>query len=697
MYRRCRDTTHESIEVVLTIWQETPYTIPLIVAAALTSASAVYIYRRHHVAAARTVALVLLAGTGWVVGYTLELAGADLHTKVLWYKVEILSVVFMSMTWLVFTLQYTGLERWITRRNVAFLSIIPVITLILVLTNEYHWLIWGRVVMNTEGSLMVADFVHGTWFWVHTVYSYCLVLFGFLLLVQMLLRSQRFYYWQIIAILFAAFFPMMLTVLNLVGLYSLGHLSAPILLFPLVSLAVAWSIFRFRPKDIIPVARGTVIESMSDGVVVVDPQNCIVDVNPSARQMMGYSSSGLVGQSIKKVWPEWSQVESTDRRQLEKEITVNRGDGQRIYGVRISPLTVSYSNLTYQVVVLRDITEHKRTEERLYESEEKFRTIFEYANDEIVYLDKYGKIIDVNKKVEDIFGCKPEELIGKNFAELDFLGVENIRKIVELFTDAIAKGETLPFVLLELNRKDGSSVFVEVSTRMIKKNGEIEGILNILRDVTERKKAEEQIKASLREKEVLLREIHHRVKNNLQVISSLLSLQSRYIRNSQYAEMFTESRNRVRSMALIHEKLYQSEDLANIDSDEYIEILVRELIKSYKMDPDKIRIKIEVDDVSLGVDTAIPCGLIINELVSNSLKYAFPDKKGEIIVALHPVKGKIELTVSDNGVGIPENIDFKNTKTLGLRLVTILAENQLNGDIDLIRNKGTEVRITFRG
>jgi PAS domain S-box-containing protein len=683
--------------VVLTVWQETPYTIPLIVAAALTSASAVYIWWRHHVAAARTVALVLLAGAGWVLGYALELAGADLHTKVLWYRVEILSVVFMSMTWLVFTLQYTGLERWVTRRNVALLSIIPVITLILVFTNEYHQLIWNDVVMDTEGSLIVSDFVHGTWFWVHTGYSYCLVLCGFLLLVQMLLRSQRFYHWQIIAILFAAFFPMMLTMLNLAGLYPLGHLSAPILLFPIVSLAVAWSIFRFRLRDIIPVARGTVIESMSDGVVVVDPQNCIVDVNPSAQQMMGYSSSELIGQYIKKIWPEWSQIEPIDRLQSDKEITVNLGGGQHIYDVRISPLTVSYSNLTYQVVVLRDITEHKRTEERLYESEEKFRTIFEYANDEIIYLSKYGKIIDVNKKVEEIFGYKPEELIGKNFAELDFLGAENINKMVELFTDAIATGETLPFVLLELNRKDGSSVFVEVSTRMIKKNGEIEGILNILRDVTERKKVEEQIKASLREKEVLLREIHHRVKNNLQVISSLLSLQSRYIRNSQYAEMFTESQNRVRSMALIHEKLYQSEDLANIDSDEYIKTLVRELIKSYRMDPDKIRIKIEVDDVSLGVDTAIPCGLIINELVSNSLKYAFPDKKGEITVALHSVDGKIELIISDNGVGIPENIDFKNTKTLGLRLVTILAENQLNGDIDLIKNKGTEVRITFRG
>ncbi len=690
------DTNHESSEVVLIAWQETPYTLPLIAAAAITSVSAVYIWRRHRATAARTVALVLLAGAGWVVGYALEQAGADLNTKVLWYKVEILSVIIMSLTWLIFTLQYTGLQRWVTRRNVVLLSIIPFITLILVLTNEYYQFIWGSVVLKREGSFIVSEFVHGTWFWVHTAYSYILVLCGFLLLVRMLIRSQRYYRWQIIAILFAAFFPMLLTMLNLAGLYSLAQLRAEILLFPVVSLIVAWSIFRFRPGDVVPVARETVIDSMSDGVVVLDPQNCIVDVNPSAQQMMGYPSPKLIGHCIGKVWPEWSQIVLTDR-QSDREIAVTLKDEQRVYDVRISPLTDWVGNLVSQVVVLRDVTERKRAEELLYESEEKFRTIFEHANDEIVYLDKYGKIIDVNKKTEEIFGYKPEELIGKNFAELDFLGVENISKIVDLFGDAITKGETIPITLLELKRKDGSSFFAEVSTKMIKKNGEVEGILSILRDVTERKKAEEKIKASLKEKEVLLREIHHRVKNNLQIISSLLSLQSRYFRDSQYMEMFKESRNRVRSMALIHEKLYQSEDMANIDSAEYIKTLVHELIRSYRVDPDRVRIKIEVEDVSLGVETAIPCGLIINELLSNSLKYAFPDNKGEITVGLQSVDGITELTVSDNGVGIPDNIDLKNVETLGLRLVTILAEGQLHGNIDLIRKKGTEVRITFRG
>ncbi|MBU7030574.1 MAG: ATP-binding protein, partial [Theionarchaea archaeon] len=201
---------------------------------------------------------------------------------------------------------------------------------------------------------------------------------------------------------------------------------------------------------------------------------------------------------------------------------------------------------------------------------------------------------------------------------------------------------------------------------------------------------------SLREKEVLLREIHHRVKNNLQVISSLLNLQSAYIKDKQYAEMLKESQNRIKSMALIHERLYQSETLANIEFSTYVRTLVSGLVCSYGVSADHITLTIDADNVFLDVDAAIPCGLIINELVSNCLKHAFPDRKGEVTVALHSVDGQIELVISDNGVGIPDNIDFKNTETLGLRLVTILAEEQLNGEITLDKSKGTAFIITFR-
>ncbi len=208
---------------------------------------------------------------------------------------------------------------------------------------------------------------------------------------------------------------------------------------------------------------------------------------------------------------------------------------------------------------------------------------------------------------------------------------------------------------------------------------------------------EEQIKESLTEKEVLLKEIHHRVKNNMQIISSLLRLQSRDVTEKKYIDMFTDSQNRITSMALIHEKLYQSKGLAKIDFDDYIRDLVNGLFQSYGANGN-IKLIIDVRDVSLGIDSAIPCGLVVNELVTNSLKHAFPDgRRGEVLISLHPIPGNmIELIVRDNGVSIPANIDIRKTESLGLHLVTILVENQLHGEINLNRSKGTEFLVKFK-
>lgn len=224
------------------------------------------------------------------------------------------------------------------------------------------------------------------------------------------------------------------------------------------------------------------------------------------------------------------------------------------------------------------------------------------------------------------------------------------------------------------------------------------GILE--RRFEERKKMEKQINASLREKELLLREIHHRVKNNMQIISSLLSLQSEYCKDSQAMEMFEESQNRIKSMALIHEKIYQSKNLSRINFNSYIESLANDLFISYRISSKKVVLKKNIKGILLGIDTAIPCGLIINELISNSLKHAFPDgKEGEITISFNKVsdrdQNEYELIVKDDGVGIAKKIDYKNTETLGLQLVTTLAEGQLHGTIALNRDKGTMFNIRF--
>lgn len=221
-------------------------------------------------------------------------------------------------------------------------------------------------------------------------------------------------------------------------------------------------------------------------------------------------------------------------------------------------------------------------------------------------------------------------------------------------------------------------------------------MVGITMDITASKQAAEQIKASLKEKEVLLKEIHHRVKNNLQIISSLLNLQSDYVKNHQTLDILKVCQNRVISMALIHEQLYQSEDLAQIDFAEYIENLATNLLTSYERDTNAIALKLNIDDIKLNIDTAIPCGLIINELISNSLKYAFiPGKSGEISISFH-VKSdnQLQLSISDNGIGLPVDLDINNLDSLGLQLVTALT-SQLEGTLEINNNIGTQFIISF--
>jgi len=234
--------------------------------------------------------------------------------------------------------------------------------------------------------------------------------------------------------------------------------------------------------------------------------------------------------------------------------------------------------------------------------------------------------------------------------------------------------------------------------------GTKDSLISLL-DVTQRINAEAEIKKSLKEKETLLKEIHHRVKNNLTVISSLLNLQSHYIKDKDDLIMFKESQSRAKSMALIHQRLYDSSDLKRIDFGDYIKTLANEMFHTYVTDSSRIKLNLNVEDVMLDINTAIPLGLILNELLTNSMKYAFPSselsnkfnstKKGNINVNLLKNKKGYVLSVEDDGIGFPENINLENTDSLGLQLINSLT-NQINGKIRLKRNNGTSFKIDFK-
>lgn len=363
-----------------------------------------------------------------------------------------------------------------------------------------------------------------------------------------------------------------------------------------------------------------------------------------------------------------------------------------------------YHQGTAAVSVGIDITERKRAEAQktqlivsLQESECKFRSLYEATSDAVMLIEE-EKFFDCNLATLAIFGCSSQEqFYGKKPSEFSPQFQPNGQDSCTLATQKISAAMQTGSCRFDWvhKRLDDSEFPAEVLLNAMEINGR-KIIQAVVRDITDRKRDEDRIKASLAEKEVLLKEIHHRVKNNLQVISSLLKLQSRYIQDSRVSEMLKESQNRVRSMALVHEQLYQSKDLSNIDFAEYIQNLAHNLFQAYEIDTEGVKLQTNIAPCSMNIDTAVPCGLIINELVTNSLKYAFTGQtQGKIKIDFTLDNNRVcVLTVSDSGIGFPQGLDYRNARTLGLRLVGSLVK-QIRGKIELLETAGTNFKITF--
>lgn len=448
-------------------------------------------------------------------------------------------------------------------------------------------------------------------------------------------------------------------------------------------------------------------DNANDAIVITDLDDRIISWNRSAENIFGWSAEEVAEKKF-------SELVVPLRLHTEmKHITNNvisgsmaRGfdfvnlhkDGNEIdVSMTISPLLNSEHNIIGLSSIVRDITERKRAEKALQESEDRYRRLVELSPDIITILSDTGIIFYLSPSIERSFGYRSEELIGKNISEL--IHPDDLPGFFEVFIRKIQDPNTTSSIEFRARHKDGTWRILESIGKKLPHGLVVTGMVLNSRDITERKRDEEQIRSSLHEKEVLLREIHHRVKNNMQVLSSLLRLQSDFCKDKNVIEMFNESRNRIISMSLIHEKLYLSKDFTKIDLKGYINEMVNGLFQSYCLNKSKIALKIYVEDVPLGIESAIPCGLIINELVTNSLKHAFPgDRNGEIKIILRMAEeNMIELVVSDNGIGIPKSLNMQKIESLGLHLVTMLAENQLMGKMNMNLNNGTEFQIKFRG
>lgn len=419
--------------------------------------------------------------------------------------------------------------------------------------------------------------------------------------------------------------------------------------------------------------------------------------NSSANKVLGVNHNQFIDKPIEEAFPGLIGSDLPEiYRKTASKCENYQEEKVEYYDEKIKgrfDITVVNTGKNEVTVFFRDITEKKKMEDAIRESEEKYRTIVEAANEGIWSMDKNFITTFVNQQMADMLGYEIEEIMGKNITF--FMFEEEWPQHNELMKNRI-KGLSDKY-MRKFRRKDGSEIWSIVSATPLKnKNGEFDGSFAMLTDITPQKEYEEKIKTALKEKELLLSEIHHRVKNNMQIISSLLNLQNSYLNDEKDLELFIESQNRVKSMALIHEKLYRSKDLVEIDFAEYIRDLVYYLFYTYIDDPERIKIDFNTYPLNLNIETAIPCGIIINELVTNSIKHAFPENmSGKITTTLKKQNNEFILTIKDDGIGFPENIDFRNIDSLGLRLVSNLVD-QIDGKINMTLNSGTEFKITFK-
>jgi PAS domain S-box-containing protein len=435
--------------------------------------------------------------------------------------------------------------------------------------------------------------------------------------------------------------------------------------------------------------------AIPDPVFVTDSKTGrIEEFNNKASQQYGYTNNEIINLNSSDLS---SSLGYSENHKPESELFLHNQYHKRkngsLFPVEITSSTFNFYNSQKTVAVARDITERKEAEKSLLQSEEIFNQFMLNSPIYVFFKDDQIRSLRLSRNFEQMLGRPLEELLGKTMDEL--------------FPSALAKSIVADDLKI-LNEGKHIEVEEELNGRYyftIKFPIIIEGkptyLAGYTMDITDRKLADDLIKATLKEKEILLREVHHRVKNNLQVVSSLLNLQANKITDKALKETLEQSRNRIRSIALVHEKLYQSGNFAEINLKEYTRSLVTELFRMYLADPAKINIRTEIEDINIPLIYAIPCGLIMNEIISNSLKYAFPENqafktKPEIFISLKTRPDNyLTLSAGDNGIGLPADYQCTDSSSLGLYLIQILATGQLDGKIDINTENGTNFTITF--
>jgi PAS domain S-box-containing protein len=688
-------------------WRFTPYVLPEIITVAVCSWLVIVTWRRRSAPGTLPFIILLLGVAEYSLGYVLELGSPDLPTVIFWNNIEWLGVVLLPPAWLAFALQYTGRTRWLTRRMLVLLAIVPLVTLLLVWTNDIHGLIRSNSRLDSSAPFSALVSTYGAWFWVFVVYAYMLLLLGALLIgsfIRTLMRSASLYRGQAIALLIAVVAPWIGNALSVFGPSPFSLLDLTPVAFTITGLAMAWSLSRFRMLELVPVARNALIESMSDAVIVLDQHNRITDLNPAAQRLFGRPLSEIVGQPADQVASAWPDQTERFRGATEahEEIIFVVDGMSRSFDLRISPLSDRRGSLAGRLIVLRDITERKQAMEALERAREEqaasardnarlyreadsqqqyFEALVTICPIAVVRTDVDDLIVACNPAFEQLFGYTQAAILGCNLDEL--VSPPEYHGEAIGYTSRAQEGEVV-HATTRRRRKDHTLVDVEVLGAPVVVAGLRVGNFAFYLDIRERKQAMEaleQARAAAEEaneaKSAFLAMMSHEIRTPMNAIIGMTGLlldTDLTAEQQEYAETVRSSSDAL--LTIINDILDFSKIEAGKLELERQPFDMRECVES-ALDLLATRATEKGIDLAYVLDDQVPTAVfgdvtrlrqILVNLLSNAVKFT---REGEVVLSveairkddegLEPVPDRdglpsyeLHVAVRDTGIGISE-------------------------------------------
>ena len=630
----------------------------------------------------------MLAGAAYSIAYYFELQSSDVFSATMWLNLQLSVIYLLPAIWLIFVLQYTGRSNSLKAPVVIAIFLIPAISMIMLSTNHIHNMFYYDLTIKSLNGLSIIDFQRGTWGYFHIIYLNLFLLAGTLLLFSGYRRSTDYYKKNYMILLVGALFPWIALIINLLNKNPYSIDMGPFGIF-MASMFFGYGIFHYKIFDPLPVVRSRIFDDIKDGIVLVDNHNRITDINRTA---VGLFSNGVCirGQSISNLFDSFKCLNGKNiEDDVEHIECFFEADGDKKWiDIRSSYIKNKNGEHTGKLFIFRDITEKKTIEQKLHDNELWLRLILKNVPAVIFrcYNDSEWTMEFLDDKIEELTGYRAVDFLNNTTRSYSSIIHPDDQGLVKQYIQRAINANIFYDIEYRVITSDGSIKWIGERGK-VNQNNMIDGTIF---DITDKVKVR-----NVQKNEILLKEIHHRVKNNLQVISSLINLEKRNLDDELLEAVLTRSQTRIRSMSIAHEKLYEADDYANINIPDYVKQISEYLIQLYKQDG-KIMVHIDVENVNLGIDTATPVGLLLNEMITNSLKHAFPSQKsGNIYIGFRSADDLYSFTVSDDGIGLPENIDPERSNSLGLKLISMLTE-QLHGNLHINRTSGTKFTISFK-